>query len=463
MTPAVRSAACRLHRPARDASLAEVQTVATAHSELGASAVETLAFQLVVIDGPDMGRAAALTEAPCHVGTDPDCELVLTDDRVSRRHLRVVRRAGGFEVEDLQSLNGTIYQGSRVTRAELPTGATLKLGKSFLRIQVLPRSLELAPSQSRRFGELVAESLAMREVFSVLELAARSDVTVLLEGETGVGKELAARAVHERSARRAAPFVGIDCAALPESLIESELFGHEKGAFTGASGQRLGAFRRAQGGTLFLDELDAIPLSTQARLLRAVEERKVLPVGADREEAIDIRLIAAAHDNLAARVADGGFRPDLYYRLSVVRIVIPPLRARREDLAAMTAELLRRRGFEAAGVAGPNLELLFAHDWPGNVRELRNVLERALVLSPGATCFADLKLTLDAAGAGSDPLAVRSDLPFAEAKRALLDAFERRYLRDLLARADGNVSAAAREAGLDRKHLRELAKRHGLL
>jgi DNA-binding NtrC family response regulator len=188
-----------------------------------------------------------------------------------------------------------------------------------------------------------------------------------------------------------------------------------------------------------------------------------MPVGADREQPVDIRLIGAAHENLAARVAEGKFRPDLFYRLSVVRVVIPPLRARREDLATMTAELLRRRGFAAGAVAGPNLELLFAHDWPGNGRELRNVLERALVLSPDATDFAALKLSLEPGGASEDPLAVRTDLPFADAKRVLLDAFERKYLRDLLARTDGNVSAAAREAGLDRKHLRSLAKRYGLL
>ena len=446
-----------------------MSTVATAHSELMESTGQPLVYQLVVIDGPDMGRAASLGDGACVVGTTPECELVLTDDRVSRRHVRVERCEGGFEVEDLQSRNGTVYQGSQVTRAQLPPGATLKLGKTFLRIQALPRSLEVAPSQSRRFGELVAESLAMREVFAVLELAARSDVTVLIEGETGVGKELAARALHAESARRSGPFVGLDCSALPESLIESELFGHEQGAFTGASARREGAFRRAQGGTLFLDELGSIPLSVQARLLRAIEERRVKPVGGDQERPGDLRLLGAAHEDLSARVAEGSFRPDLYYRLSVLRVVLPPLRARREDLAPIAGELLRQRGFDAGALSGSNLELLFAHHWPGNVRELRNVLERALALSPDARDFTELRLSIDEApgggdaGAPVDALAVRTDLPYAEAKTSLLEAFERRYVRDLLERHDGNISAAAREAGLDRKHLRTLARRHGLV
>jgi len=446
-----------------------VSTIATAHSELAEGTGQPIAYQLVVIDGPDMGRAASLGDGDCVVGTAPDCELVLTDDRVSRRHARIARGDGGFEVEDLRSRNGTVYQGSQVTRAQLPPGATLKLGKTFLRIHALPRSLEVAPSQSRRFGELVAESLAMREVFAVLQLAARSDVTVLIEGETGVGKELAARALHAESRRRGGPFVGLDCSALPESLIESELFGHEQGAFTGASARREGAFRRAHRGTLFVDELGAIPLSVQARLLRAIEERRVKPVGSDREVPVDLRLIVAAHEDLAARVAEGSFRPDLYYRLSVLRVVLPPLRGRREDLAPIASELLRQRGFAAGAVAGPNLELLFAHHWPGNVRELRNVLERALALSPDARSFAELHVTIEGAQGSSnavaagDGLAVRTDLPYADAKASLLDAFELRYVRDLLERHDGNISAAARGAGLDRKHLRALARKHGLL
>lgn len=437
-----------------------MSTVATAHGEALPSGRGEA--QLVVVEGPDLGRAMRIDARPCLVGSDAHCDLVLTDERVSRRHFSIEAREGRFVVIDLGSRNGTVYEGSAVTEAVLPFGATLKCGHTFLRIVPRSAELEVRPSAARRFGELVGESLAMREVFAVLELAAKSDVTVLLEGETGTGKELAARALHEQGARRGKPFVAIDCGALPENLVESELFGHLKGAFTGAQGDRAGAFRRAEGGTLFLDELDGVPLDVQARLLRAIEERRVRPVGADAEVAVDVRVIAGARVELAQRVAEGAFRPDLYYRVSVLRVSLPPLRARREDIAPIVAALLRLRGLEPGPVSGPGLDRLFAHDWPGNVRELRNAIDRALALQPTARSFADLRLRVGAPSGEGDPLAVRSELPFAEAKQRVVDAFERRYLDELLARHDGNLSAAARDAGLDRKHLRTLLAKHGL-
>jgi DNA-binding NtrC family response regulator len=285
---------------------------------------------------------------------------------------------------------------------------------------------------------------------------------VLLQGETGTGKEVAARSIHEASARRKGPFVAVDCGALPEGLVESELFGHVRGAFTGAMSARSGAFVRASGGTLFLDELAGIPPNVQARLLRVLEERRVRPVGGDAEQPVDVRVVAASREDLSLAVAEGTFRPDLYYRLAVVTLPLPPLRQRREDLPLLVADLLRRRGFEPGPLRGPGLELLSGHDWPGNVRELRNVLERALVLSPGAHTFEELRLSLQPQGSGPE-VPLRTDLPFAEAKQALLDVFERHYLRDILSRAGGNLSEAARQSGLDRKHLRTLARKHGLL
>ena len=332
-------------------------TVATAHSELEGGAGENAGFQLVVIDGPDMGRAAALTERPCHVGTDPECELALTDDRVSRRHLRVAHRHGRFEVEDLESLNGTIYQGSRLTRAELPAGATFKLGKTFLRIQGLPRSLNLAPSRSRRFGELVAESLAMRELFAVLELAARSDATVLIEGETGTGKELAARAVHDAQPARGGPVRGARLRGAAGGADRERAVRPREGRVHRRDRGARRRVRAAEGGTLFLDELGELPLSTQAqaRCARSRSARccRWAPTASSRSTSDSI---AAAHENLAACVAEGSFRARPLLSVEVVRVVIPPLRARREDLAAMTAELLRRHGFDAGTVDGPNLE-----------------------------------------------------------------------------------------------------------
>jgi DNA-binding NtrC family response regulator len=220
---------------------------------------------------------------------------------------------------------------------------------------------------------------------------------------------------------------------------------------------------RADGGTLFLDELGRITSTLQARLLRVLEERVVRPLGGDTERAVDVRVIAASRDDLDTEVAAGRFRPDLLFRLAVVRVVLPPLRSRREDLPLLVRELVRRRGLADEAPSGPNLDRLVAHGWPGNVRELRNVIDRAIALSPGARRFAELTLRLESTPVAGEGIAVRSDLPYAEAKAAVLHDLERRYLTDVLARCDGNLSAASRESGIDRKHLRTLARRHGLV
>ncbi|MEZ4380008.1 MAG: sigma 54-interacting transcriptional regulator [Nannocystaceae bacterium] len=459
-----------------------IATIAHEHPEHSTARGRPARAQAVVIEGADMGRAVALGAAAIVVGSDAACDLVLRDPRVSRRHLELRAAAGRFELRDLGSKNGTLFNGAAITTATVDAGATLRLGNTYIRIQPQPEGLVLPPSERRRFGELVGESLAMRELFAVLERAAESEVTVLLEGETGTGKELSARAIHEHSARRGGPFVALDCGALPEGLVESELFGHVKGAFTGAMAARKGAFVRASGGTLFLDELDSLPLKLQPRLLRALESRRVRPVGGDAEVEVDVRVVAASQSELALAVASGALRPDLYYRLSVLRVALPPLRERREDLPRTIHHLLDRRGLFAsepasagakapreasarASIRGPNLERLIAYAWPGNVRELRNVLDRALALSPGARGFADLRIVLPGELAASDPgdLLVRGDLPFAEAKQRVIDAFEASYLRQLFDRCEGNISAAARAAEVDRKHLRALLRKHGLL
>ncbi len=448
-----------------------MKRVATVYSESfpsaggagGAAGGTVAACQLVVLDGPDRGRAIALPARPAVVGTAAECDLVLDDDRVSARHVAIERAGEAFVVRDLGSTNGTFFEGSRIEKATVRAGAALKVGRSILRLAPSARPLEVAPSKSRRFGELVGDSLAMREVFAVLELAAASDVTVLLEGETGTGKELAARALHHASPRRKDPFVAVDCGALPEQLLDSELFGHAKGAFTGAASDRAGLFVRADGGTLFLDELDGAPAATQARLLRALEERAVRPVGGDVARPVDVRVVAACHGPLEKKVSEGRFRADLYYRLAVLTLALPPLRSRRVDLPALVAELLRRRGLDGKSIHGENLDALTAHAWPGNVRELRNVIDRAIALSPGATGFAELRIGLTAVVGADSAVPVRGDLEFAEAKAAVLHDFERRYLRDLFHRHGGNVSATARAAGLDRKHARTLLRKHGLL
>jgi len=418
--------------------------------------------QLVVIEGADAGRAVSLDRART-IGTASGNDLVLTDERVSGRHCTLTARDGAFELVDHGSTNGTWLEGVRVTEATLAPGVTFKVGRTFLRVQPQARTLDLAPSSARRFGELVAESLAMREVFAVLELAAQSDATVLVTGETGTGKELVARALHDEGPRRKQPFVAVDCGALPESLLESELFGHVRGAFTGAVADRKGAFQRADGGTLFLDELGTVSAAVQARLLRALETRRVKPVGSDDERKVDVRVVAATPVDLATKVASGAFRSDLYYRLSVLSLELPPLRSRREDLAPIVTELLVRRGFDPSPqVKGPNLEKLQVHAWPGNVRELRNVIDRAVALSPGARTFEQLRVSLEPVQSADAP-GVRVDLPFKEAKELAVEGFEARYLAEIHRQHDGNVSAGARFAQVDRKHWRELLKKHGLL
>jgi DNA-binding NtrC family response regulator len=418
--------------------------------------------QLVVVEGPDRGRAVALEEDVVVVGTDAACALRLTDETVSARHLEIRRDGAAFHVRDLGSTNGTLHQGSRLVEAHLTAGSTVKLGHTFLVMGWIPRPLDVVPSQSRRFGGMVAESLAMREVFAVLELAAQSDVTVLLEGETGTGKELAARALHDHSERRKGPFVAVDCSALPEGLMESELFGHVKGAFTGAVAARRGALVRAHGGTLFLDELGTVPLTVQARLLRVLEERVVRPTGGDEERAVDVRVVAASQVDLNQRVAEGAFRADLFYRLAVLQVTLPPLRSRREDIPRMVAEMLKQRGVDVPPGTALKLDALMAHMWPGNVRELRNAVDRALALAPGATTAAQLRLRPSETTAEA-PAPVRSDLPFKDAKELTVHNFEARYLADLMARCHGNISQAAREAQLDRKNLKALLRRHGTM
>ncbi len=439
---------------------------ATVYSDILDGGTGRIRCQLIVIDGPDRGRACRLGESEVVVGTDTTADLVLSDDRVSGRHVAVRVDGSRFVIRDLGSKNGTWFEGSRVSEVTVPAGSTLLVGRSALRVEPEAQPLEVPPSQARRFGELVGESLAMREVFAVLERVAATDATVLVEGETGTGKELVARALHDASPRRRGPFVAVDCGALPESLLESELFGHVRGAFTGAAQPRAGMLVRADGGTLFLDELGRISSTVQARLLRVLEERVVRPLGGDSERTIDVRVIAASRDDLDAEVAAGRFRADLMYRLAVVRVALPPLRTRREDIPLLVRELLRRRGFadEAAGFTpAPGMDRLLAHSWPGNVRELRNVIDRALALAPGAQRFADLPIRVEGGPLAGDGLAVRSDLPYAEAKAVMLHELERRYLADVLAREGGNLSAASRTSGIDRKHLRALARKHGLV
>jgi DNA-binding NtrC family response regulator len=412
------------------------------------------------------GGQVALGARPVVLGAAATCDLVVDDPKASRRHTELTAVEGGVRVRDLGSTNGTWWQGSRVTEVVVPGGAVIGLGGAQVRITAA-EALVVPPSERERFGAMAGQSVAMRELFAVLELAAPSDATVLIEGESGTGKELAARAIHDHSPRARGPFVVVDCSGISEQLIDSHLFGHVRGAFTGAERDRKGAFVEATGGTLFLDELGELPLPAQAKLLRALEAQTVQPVGADRPVAVDTRVVAATHRDLARMVAAKEFRFDLFYRLAVVHVSLPPVRERLEDLPALIAAIYAAsgaaRGADPGPIEGDNLDRLRQHAWPGNVRELRNVLERAWAMSGGPVKFKDLRIWVEPQAAPQLAELVDTTLPFKDAKERWNDHFERRYLAAVHAATGGNITRAAEHAGINRRHFRELLYKHGLL
>jgi DNA-binding NtrC family response regulator len=409
------------------------------------------------------GATLALGARPVVVGAHASCDLVLADPQVSRRHAELAVVPEGIRIKDLGSTNGTWWQGTKVGEVVVPSGATVQFGATPVRISAA-EAISLPPSEHDRFGAMAGKSVAMRELFAVLEMAAPADATVLIEGESGTGKELAARAIHDASGRTKGPFVVVDCSAITEHLFDSHLFGHVRGAFTGAERDRKGAFVEASGGTLFLDELGELPLAAQAKLLRALEAQTVQPVGADRPVSVDTRVVAATHRDLSRMVAAKEFRFDLFYRLAVVHVALPPLRERLEDLPHLIATFYRHRRADPGPIDGDNLDRMRRHAWPGNVRELRNVLERAWALSGPGAQFRDLRLWLDPSAAAPQlSEVIDTALPFKEAKERWNDHFERRYVAMVFGSNGSNVTRAAEHAGLSRRHFRELLYKHGLV
>ncbi len=419
--------------------------------------------RLRIVFGPDAGTLVVLPRAGVVLGADAGCDVVLADPAVSGRHATVVPTDSGFEVKDLGSRNGTWLDGVAVAQATVPAGAMLRLGTTLVHLLPAEEAVDVPPSDEPSFGAMVGASLAMRRVYAILERASRSNAPILLLGESGTGKELAARAVHDHSPRQSGPFVVFDCGAASESLVESELFGHKRGAFTGAHADRAGAFALADKGTLFLDEIGDLPLSIQPKLLRMLERGEVTPLGARRSETYDVRFVAATHRDLWAEVGRGTFRGDLFYRLAVVEVHLPPLRQRGEDIAGLVATFLRAAGTTTDGIAGPPLDRLRSYAWPGNVRELRNVVTRGVALSAPGAPFAELPILLRPAASLPDPSPLASaDVPYHEAKDALVARFDREYLTDLLKRSGDNLAQAARTAGLERKYLYRVLERAGI-
>jgi two-component system, NtrC family, response regulator GlrR len=413
-------------------------------------------YRLTVIDGPDRDRTFDGGGSELAIGTAPANAVILGDTAVSRHHIAITPTPRGHQVRDLGSTNGTLINGVLIERAYLAPGQVIAIGQSRLRFDPLGGEERAPLSSDARWGRALGASEAMRRLFAVLPRLADSDATILLEGETGTGKGLLAEAVHEASPRARGPFVVLDCGAIPPTLIESELFGHEKGAFTGAAAARIGGFEAAHGGTVFLDEIGELPLDMQPKLLRAIEDRVVKRVGGNEPVRLDIRIVAATNRDLRAEINQGRFRSDLYYRLNTFRLRIPPLRERRDDIVLLVAHFYRQL---SPGGEPPPAELLTElarHDWPGNVRELRAAVERAVLLDDPAVWRA---LSGDApVPAGDHRFA--DGTSFRAAKERAVAAWERAYVHDLIARHDGNLSRAARAVRMDRNHLRELLRRH---
>jgi transcriptional regulator with GAF, ATPase, and Fis domain len=405
--------------------------------------------RVVVLRGVDRGRAARLEREELLIGTAANAELRLGDPTVSRHHAVLRTTSHGLLLRDLESTNGTRIDGRRIESAYVSPGDVIEVGATRLRLEALRTRVSLPLHADHRFGPLIGESVAARRLFAQLEQVAATPLSVLLLGESGAGKDLAAQAIHEASPRAERPFVVFDCSAAAPGLIESELFGHERGAFTGAFERRLGAFLEADGGTLLLDEIGDLPRDLQPKLLRALDRREVKAIGSDRPIAVDVRVIASTHRDLRTEVNRGTFREDLFYRLSVFPIAVPPLRERVEDIPLLADHFWRVfTGDVTGGVPDELVADLTAHHWPGNVRELRHRVEQ-LAVTHGSNAGEAHGPTLPA---GS----------YREARSRALESFEVGFLRELMARADGNVSEAARQAAMDRVYLSKLLRKHRL-
>ena len=431
--------------------------------------------RLIVIEGPDQGRELSVERARVTIGRSLICDLVLADKAVSGTHCEIIANEKGVLLKDLGSTNGTTINDLRIREVWIRPGTVIRAGQTSLRYEAGEGEVEIDLSHDERYFDLIGKSVRMREIFAVLSKVAPSDLTVLVRGQTGTGKELVARALHSGSRRKEQPLVVQDCSAIPENLIESTLFGHERGAFTGATDRRKGSFEQAEGGTIFLDEIGELSLALQPKLLRVLENREVKRVGGEKTIPVNVRVVAATNRDLRAMVNEGTFREDLYFRLSVVTVELPSLAERPEDvqlLAETFLEEFSKRRFPGEDgrltISKGAMARLKSYPWPGNVRELRNTLERAAFLADQSELTVkDLmpssqKTPPAALPGGTAEQFVDDEMPFKEAKQKVLDAFEPAYLKALLDKYGDNITKSAQAAGLTRYHLRELAKRYGV-
>jgi two-component system, NtrC family, response regulator HydG len=423
-------------------------------------------YALMVAEGPDRGLSFEVDASqPCRilVGSSVVCPLRLTDPEVSRRHVALELEGARLRIGDLGSTNGTFVDNVRVIEALLGGGENVRLGATVLRVEKSsPRAAPELPARTS-FGRVIGASLQMRRLYGLCERLAASDIPVVIEGETGTGKEALAEALHEEGPRQQRPFIVFDCTAVPPNLVESELFGHERGAFTGAVSRRVGLLEQAQGGTLLIDEIGDLDLSLQPKLLRAVERGEIRPVGANRTVKLDVRLLAATRRDLDVEVQRGRFRDDLFHRLAVARVELPPLRRRRRDISLLARHFCAQFGGEPDSVAPDVYRRWEEAPWPGNVRELRNAVARHLALGDWAAPAGEEEGDAGESGARPESLlesVLSLRLPLVQARQRVVDEFERVYLERVLADHGGNVRRAAVSAGVGRRYFQRLRARN---
>lgn len=464
-----------------------------------------LKIVIEVTQGIDKAVRKTFEKTTIRIGADPLSDVVLTDPTVSRVHAEIHVREDLFDLVDMDSTNGTFVDGSRVSMIALPSGAEFQVGRTKMRIEAVTEQVPIAVTDRTRYGAIIGQSQALREIFSILDRVAPSELSVVIEGETGTGKELIAAAIHDHSARAGKPFVVFDCSAFPATLLESELFGHEKGAFSGATQRHRGVFERADGGTIFFDELGEMDIEFQAKFLRVLETGDVRRVGGESPFHVDVRVVAATNRDLEDLVREKRFRQDLFYRLAKVRFNLPPLRSRPEDIPLLAEHFLNQLAGEMNArplLTEDALRTLQGYEWPGNIRQLRNVIEKAVAMCSGGAItaeylrreFATLPGSFTAPktnGFSAPDIAEPALLPavgvppivshdrvvlqaaletpagefiaFRDAKDALIEDFEKVYLERLLSKSKQNISRAARQAQIDRRHLYRLLKKHGLM
>ena len=429
-------------------------------------------LRVSVTQGPNSGTTREIAGNTLRVGSSSDNDLALTDITVSRRHCSIEPLPSGVRIRDEGSTNGVFIGNTRVYDVVVGGTVQVRLGDSLLTVEPLSELVAREQATTDRFCDLLGRSPRMRELFADLARIAPADVTVLIEGETGTGKELVAESVHGASSRRDGPFVVFDCSAVAPTLAESELFGHERGAFTGATATRAGVFELANGGTIFLDELGELPKDLQPKLLRVLERREVRRLGGQRTVPVDVRLVAATNRNLAAEVERGNFREDLYFRLATAHVHVPPLRDRMEDLPLLVEHFLSRAKppRSVADIPPPVWAMFNAHRWPGNVRELSNAVQRFIVtpervLAQRSSSSGDRESRPPSqpadARASQNPESLPVQ-PLRVARREASDQFERSYLESLLQRTGGNVTRAAAIAEVSRQMIQKLMRRHGI-